>query len=73
MTKETELKISEAVENTDVLLWIKDLKDDNSPRIHVTENGGIGIDVGGHVIVMTIEKWHTLGKLRAVLRELGEP
>lgn len=29
--------------------------------IFVTEQGGIGIDCGGHVIVMPVRNWHRLG------------
>lgn len=50
-------------ENTNKELWRKDEDDYYSPSIHVTQNGcGIGISIGGHVIVMPIEKWHALGK-----------
>src|ERR1700760_57705 len=28
--------------------------------IHVTQGGGIGIDVGGHVIVKPLRDWHAL-------------
>lgn len=34
-----------------------------SPSIHVTMGGGIGINVGGDVIVMTIRTWHKAAKL----------
>lgn len=32
-----------------------------SPSIHVTAQGGIGINVGGTVHVRTISAWHSLG------------
>src|SRR5258708_7447069 len=30
--------------------------------IHVTEGGGIGINVGGHVTVLPLRTWHALAK-----------
>jgi hypothetical protein len=33
-----------------------------APSIHVTKQGGIGIDVGGLVFVMPISAWHKLAK-----------
>ena len=47
--------------NTDIELWRK-TPDYYSPSIHVTQDGAIGIDCGGHVIVAPIEVWHDLGK-----------
>jgi len=32
-----------------------------SPSIHVTESGGIGINVGGHVLVAQLKNWHDAG------------
>lgn len=54
--------------NTDRELWRRNGGDpmdpDNfyQPSIHVTEGGGIGIQVGGHVFVKTPERWHELVK-----------
>ena len=31
-----------------------------SDSIHVTQSGGIGINCGGHVIVLPLRKWHAL-------------
>jgi hypothetical protein len=31
-----------------------------SPSIHVTRDGKIGMNVGGHVIVKSINDWHAL-------------
>jgi hypothetical protein len=47
----------DACENTDQHLWpiVSDRGDADS--IHVTKDGGIGINVGGHVIVMPLRKW----------------
>jgi hypothetical protein len=51
---------TKAAKNTDRELW---RANDSyyAPSIHVTEGGGIGIQVGGHVIVMPIDDWHRLG------------
>ena len=47
--------------NTDKNIW-RNVKDDYySPSIHVTEEGNIGINVGGHVIVKPVEDWFLLG------------
>ena len=32
------------------------------PSIHVTEQGDIGISVGGYVFVKPVEEWHRLAK-----------
>lgn len=58
--------------NTDREIWRKKEGDFYSPSIHVTEHLGIGIDVSGHVIVMPIEKWHALGRLRIALDAVNE-
>jgi hypothetical protein len=38
------------------------LGDYYSPRVFVTDEGGIGIDVGGEAFVMEIVEWHKLAK-----------
>lgn len=48
--------------NTDREIWRKVPGDYYSPSIHVTEGGGIGIDVGGFVIVKPVKWWHELAK-----------
>jgi len=68
MTTETKID-SESKENTDKEIWRKPPGTFYEPSIHVTETGGIGIDCGGHVIVMKVEKWHSLGRLRIALEE----
>jgi len=45
--------------NTDKEIWRKIPDDFYSPSIHVTESGGIGINVGGLVYVAPVEKWHS--------------
>lgn len=49
-----------AFANTDRELWRERPGDFYSPSIHVTEHGGIGINVGGRVIVMSLKHWHNL-------------
>jgi len=44
--------------NTDRELWREPPGDYYANSIHLTEKGGIGINVGGHVIVRTLEQWH---------------
>ena len=44
--------------NTDKLLWVEDKDDPFSPSIHITEDNGIGINVGGKVIVLPIREIH---------------
>ena len=48
--------------NTDKEIWRQVPGDYYSPSIHVTLTGSIGINVGGLVIVETIEKWHQVMK-----------
>jgi hypothetical protein len=50
--------MSPAAENTDRELWRERPDDYYADSIHVTAQGGIGINVGGHVIVMSIQDWH---------------
>jgi hypothetical protein len=50
-----------AYANTDKQIW-RATDSYYAPSIHVTEQGGIGINVDGHVIVMPVEKWHALGR-----------
>ncbi len=47
--------------NTDKEIWRKIPDDYYSPSIHVTESGGIGINVGGYVLVAPIERWFQAG------------
>lgn len=55
----------QAAANTDRELWREGGGDGNGmsyyePSIHVTERGGIGINVGGTVFVKTLREWHAL-------------
>jgi hypothetical protein len=58
-----------ACKNTDRELW-RASDSYYAPSIHVTEGSGIGMNVGGRVIVMPIEDWHSLGV--AALKARGE-
>lgn len=53
--------------NTDRELWRETEGDYYSPRIFVTSQGGIGIDVGGHCIVRPIKGWFDLAAKLAPL------
>lgn len=52
--------------NTDREIWREREDDYYADSIHVTENGGIGINCGGHVIVKPIREWHKLAALSGV-------
>lgn len=47
-------------QNTDRELWREREGDFYSDRIFVTQNGAIGMDVGGRVITMPIRQWHEM-------------
>lgn len=46
--------------NTDREIWREREGDYYADSIHVTEQGGIGINCGGHVIVKPVREWHRL-------------
>jgi len=50
---------AQQIKNTDRELW-RETDSYFAPSIHVTEQGGIGINVSGRVIVMPIRAWHAL-------------
>lgn len=59
--------MSDSANNTDTEIW-RGPADQNgdkfySSSIHVTERGGIGINVGGNVLVQSVEDWHNVGML----------
>jgi len=45
-------------QNTDKEIWREIEGEYYSPNIFVTEQGKIGINVGGYVYVQSVEKWH---------------
>lgn len=53
--------MADEVQNTDREIWRRTPGDFYSPSIHVTAEGGIGIDIGGRVIVMDVEDWFLCG------------
>lgn len=60
-------------ENTDRVIWLEHVEDDYPNNIHVTADGGIGINVGGRVIVKPIREWHALSARVAALEAAREP
>lgn len=61
VTINKELDIT-SCQNTDKEIWRKVKGDYYSPSIHITQEGNVGINVGGFVIVMSIEDWHRKGR-----------
>lgn len=59
----------QAASNTDVEIWRKIPDDYYSPAIHVTDNGDIGIKVGGRVLVAPVEAWFTAGEAAFCVQE----
>lgn len=55
-----------AVNNTDRELWREREGDYYADSVHVTEGGGIGINCGGHVIVMPLRKWFALARPKSL-------
>lgn len=57
---------ADATQNTDRELWREPFPDPPgdyyAPSIHVTAQGGVGINVGGLVYVMTLRNWHSLAE-----------
>lgn len=47
-------------ENTDIELWRETRDDYYAPSIFVTQEGSIGINVGGLCIVKPVRDWHLL-------------
>jgi hypothetical protein len=76
--------MSEPMQNTDRELW-RETPSYYSPSIHVTEEGRIGINVGGTVFVKPLRDWHALAVAAlpepapyqfengAVFKEPGQP
>jgi hypothetical protein len=62
MKKDGSCEFTCGSKNTDREIWRRIPEDYYSPSIHVTAGGAIGINVGGEVIVKTVEQWHDLDK-----------
>ena len=48
----------EAAKNTDRELWREREGDYYADSIHITQDGGIGMNCGGYVVVKPIREWH---------------
>ena len=61
--------------NTDRVLFTepnKDWKDEGyMPKVFVTKENAIGMNVGGEVFVMPIRTWHAMAKQNHDLKDLG--
>jgi hypothetical protein len=62
---------NQACENTDREIWREREGDFYADSIHVTKQGWIGINCGGHVIVMSLRNWHRVAQ--AHLKTLESP
>lgn len=60
--REKGIMLEQPMINTDKELWRERPGDYYANSIHVTECGSIGINCGGHVIVLRLKTWHELGK-----------
>ena len=49
--------------NTDRELWREVPDDYYSPSVFVTENGSIGINVGGNCLTAYVREWHKAGQI----------
>ncbi len=56
-------------QNTDREIYRSAPGDACANSVHITDSGALGIDVAGHVIVLSLERWHALGKLRIALKD----
>jgi len=63
---------SVAQQNTDKELWREREGDNYADSIHVTKEGGIGINCGGTVFVRTLRAWHALAKAALAPEQPGE-
>lgn len=61
-----------AAKNTDRELWREREGDYYADSIHVTEQGGIGINCGGLVIIKPVREWHKLASAPSATRPTDE-
>ncbi len=59
-----------AAKNEDKEIWRETVGDVYSSSIHVTKFGGIGINCGGNVIVMSIRDWHEAASNHQKIKEI---
>lgn len=52
----------DCAQNNDIEIYREKTGDYYSPSIHLTESGGIGINVGGYVLVAPVRMWHEAGQ-----------
>lgn len=69
-TKHTPVAMDAGCVNTDKELWREREGDYYADSIHVTENGCIGINHGGHVYVAPLARWHEAIRLADQRAEL---
>lgn len=63
---------TEACANTDRELWREREGDFYADSLHVTAQGGIGINCGGSVIVKPVRDWHALAEANIGFRALAK-
>lgn len=61
---------SHPCENTDREIYRASPGDYYAPSVHVTSSGALGINISGSVIVLSLERWHALGRMRAALSDV---
>jgi hypothetical protein len=61
----------DAAKNEDREIWREREGDYYADSIHVTAQGAIAIDCGGHVIVMPVRNWHAIAKAAIGLMSLN--
>jgi hypothetical protein len=68
--REESAKMGQAL-NTDREIWREREGDAYADSIHVTREGGIGINCGGHVFVLPVREWHRLAYVAALASREG--
>ena len=60
----------EPQQNTDREVWRgpDDGNDAYADSVHITADGGLGINVGGLVIVLPVREWHALARDRGAVK-----
>ena len=54
--------MGEPQENTDRIVW-DGVPEGQNAKVIITEWGGIGIEVGGHVRVLTADQWLKISRM----------